>query len=121
MHSAVEMQERVRPYACALVDHHRHRTGSRMTAYVHVADAIGVSTSWVRRLIGRQPIGLAAHEYLNLLAAYTSLCERIEQQAEHERMLTRALKGQADEAIQSALGMARRVSRQEESGAEKAP
>ena len=117
MHSAVQMQDRVRPFACALIDYQHRRTGSRMAAYDRVADETGVSSSWLRRLVGRAHLDLAAHEYLNILAAYASLCERIERQTEHERQITLALKGDADAAIEGALGVGLRGFRTEESGA----
>jgi hypothetical protein len=56
-----------------------------MTAYERVASTIGVSASWLRKLIGRQSVELAAHEYLNIALAYRKLCERIEAEAENNR------------------------------------
>lgn len=116
MFSSVDMLEKARPFASALVEHQERRTGSRMAAYEGVASWVGVSSSWLRKLLGRQPVDLGAHEYLNIVHAYRSLCERIEERAAHERQLATALRGQADEAIQSALGVVDRVPGPQESG-----
>ncbi len=113
--TAETVQEEVRPVARALVEHHEHRIGSRMAAYDAVAELVGVSGSWLRKFIGRQDhIGLGAHEYLNILAAYHSICNRLEAAAKNERAKTAMLHGQTgtrDAAMDSDLGMALRTAR----------
>lgn len=92
-----------RPFAAALVDREERRTGSRMTAYEIVASTVGVSSSWLRKLLGRQPgLIVEAHEFLNIAHAYRSLCERIEAEAQRERALAAALREKADAALASA-------------------
>lgn len=112
--SATDMQERARPFARALVEHQERRTGSRMAAYEGVASWVGVSSSWLRKLIGRQNVDLGAHEFFNLASVYRSVCERIEADAQHQRALAAALRGKADEAMGSGLGVDLRVSGSEE-------
>lgn len=119
MMSSEDMIERARPFAVALVEHQERRTGSRMQAYESVARWCGVSSSWVRKLVGRQQTDLRAHQYLNLLSAYRSLCERLEVEAENERRLLAEMKGRADEALERAMGLADR-SREKAVGGAKA-
>ncbi len=76
-----------------------------MSAYSVVANSLGVSESWLRKLIGRQPVVVAAHEYLNLAALYVRLCERIEAEAEHERRRAAALREAAHAALESHRGV----------------
>ncbi len=110
--TAETVQEKVRPVARALVEHHEHRIGSRMAAYEAVAGLVGVSGSWLRKFIGRQDhIGLGAHELINILAAYHSICNRLEAATKNERAKTAALtRGNKDAAMDSDLGMALRLS-----------
>lgn len=100
MLSADAVLSRTRPVLCALVDRERSRSGSKMTAYARVAAKIGVTASWVRKLIGRQPIGLEAHVYLNIHAAYVRMCERIEAENDHTRQLLAVLEEQSHEALE---------------------
>jgi hypothetical protein len=85
MMTAVDIMNQAHPWAADLVRYEEQRIGSRMTAYERVASTIGVSASWLRKLIGRQSVELAAHEYLNIALAYRKLCERIEAEAENNR------------------------------------
>ena len=103
MLTAVETMDRARPIAVALVDREQRQSLSRRVAYGRVALRIGVSVSWLRKFIGRQPVTLAANELLNLLAAYRRLCERIEAEAEIERQKLLALKDEPNAAFESAL------------------
>ena len=114
--SATDMQDRARPFARALIEHQERRTGSRMATYEGVASWVGVSSSWLRKLIGRQPVDLGAHQFHNLASVYRSLCERIEAERDHERALAAALRGKADEAISSTLGMVERAPGSEAGG-----
>jgi hypothetical protein len=119
--TADDMEERARPVARALVEHHEQLTGSRMAAYEGVAGWIGVSSSWLRKLIGRQDhIALHAHEYSNLVSVYRSVCERIEKAGRHEQAKAALIRGVTTDAIvASHLGMALRLTQSDESGTEK--
>lgn len=117
MLTAPQTAEQARPFAAELVARVERQTGSRMAAYERVASTVGVSARWLRKLIGRQPIELAAHEYLNIVAAYRSLCERIEAEAELERARAAALRRQADEALRGAMAPLAGVAGPPESGA----
>lgn len=87
----------------ALVEQEEDRAGARMTAYEVVARQVGVTASWVRKFIGRQPLVVEAHEYLNIVSAYTRLCERIEVDAELRRQRAAALREDAHAALASAV------------------
>jgi hypothetical protein len=92
MMTAADTMDQARPMASILVEGAQRRLGSRMAAYDRVASSVGVSPSWLRKLIGRQPgLALAAHEFENLKLAYRSFCERIEADAEQERQRYLAL------------------------------
>ena len=67
-------RERLHP----LVQHQERLSGSRMAAYRGVASRIGVSRDWVQRVIGRQPVVIRTHQWINLNTVYHSLCARIE-------------------------------------------
>ncbi len=115
--SAEEMRERVVPVARALVEHHEQQGGSRMAAYEAVGRWVGVSASWLRKLIGRQPIDLGAHEYFNLVSAYRAACERIEKAGEREQAKAALIRGVTTDAIvASHLGMALRLTQTSEGG-----
>ncbi len=116
--TADEMEERARPVARALVEHHERLTGSRMAAYEGVASWIGVSSSWLRKLIGRQPsTALGAHEYINLVSAYRSVCERVEAAGKNERAKAAILRGiTTDAVVASHLGMALRLTQSSSCG-----
>jgi hypothetical protein len=105
MISAADSVDRVRPFAAALVQSEERRRGSRMSAYHAVAQVVGVSESWVRRLLGRRHVVVEHHHALNLASAYRRLCERIEAEAERERQITNALRREADEIVASTAGL----------------
>lgn len=119
MMTAADALSYARPFAAALVERDERTAGSRMAAYEMVAQRIGVSPSWLRKLVGRQPgLVVEAHEYLNIAAAYRRLCERVEAEAERERALAAALREKADAALASAPGMVAGVAREAGAGAE---
>lgn len=101
MMTASDGIDRARPFAEALVEREHRKSGSRMTAYAAVANAVGVSESWLRKLLGRQPVVVAVHEYLNLAAAYDRLCARIEAEELNEKRRTAALREAAHAALAS--------------------
>lgn len=104
MVNATDTVDQTRPFVAALVEREESHTGSRMAAYERVAQMVGVSPSWLRKLLGRQPDvkEIAAHEFLNIAAAYRSLCLRLEAEAERERRKATVLREKADAVIASA-------------------
>ena len=90
MITAADGIDRARPFAAALVEREERRSGSRMSAYAAVARTVGVSESWLRKLLGRQPVVVAVHEYINLASAYVASCERIEAEADRQRRIAAA-------------------------------
>ena len=82
MLSATDAINEIRPIARALVEREERSTNSRMAAYERVASRVGASSSWLRKLVGRQEVALAAHTYENIKQAYRRACERIEHEAE---------------------------------------
>lgn len=121
MITASEIQDKARRDALDLVEHEIRRLGSKMRAYGAVARVVGVSESWVRKLIGRQPVAVAAHEYLNLETARRTLerDNKALEEALHERdnLLARLANCEAvlglsssdgPSSVDHAQGMARR-------------
>jgi hypothetical protein len=106
-----------RPLAVEIVAAKKRATGSKMAAYDRAAEAIGVSASWLRKLIGRQPdVRIDGHELLNLWAvhrrvcgAYERACERVEAAAERERRRTAALEEEFDAALAGGVLVAARA------------
>ena len=88
----------IRPIARALVEREERTTHSRMAAYERVASRVGASSSWLRKLIGRQDVSLAAHTYQNMKLAYARTCERLEAEAEAEKRAFLALGGNHETA-----------------------
>ena len=88
----------IRPIARALVEREERTTHSRMAAYERVASRVGASSSWLRKLIGRQDVSLAAHTYQNMKLAYARACERLEAEAEAEKRAFLALGGNHETA-----------------------
>jgi hypothetical protein len=83
----IRVAEISRSAAVALVDREWRRSGSRMVAYDRVSQMIGMSSEWVRAFTGgrlKEP-GLTVG--FNLMMIYRSVCERVEQAAEHERQI----------------------------------
>lgn len=105
MMTAADTLDRARPFAAAMVEREERRTGSRMSAYEIVGQSVGVTASWLRKLIGRQPLVVEHHEFLNLAAAYRRICERVEAEAEIERRKLAVLRGQADAALEGIVGV----------------
>lgn len=100
------MLNRARPFAAGLVEREERRTGSRMAAYERVSEMVGVSGSWLRKLLGRHDgLMMEAHEFLNIAAAYRRVCERIEAERDREREMFLALRGDADAALESTGGL----------------
>ena len=87
----------------ALVEREARRVGSRSVAYEHVAQMVGVSSSWVKKFLldtgeVKEPrITL----FQNIRAAYGQLCERVEHENEQDERRLRVLKGQIDAVTES--------------------
>jgi hypothetical protein len=86
-----------RSAANSLVERAERQTGSRMAAYVTVAQTVGTSAEWLRKFIN----GSEAKEPKwtvgwNLLDQYNRICNRVEHEIETERQQIRTLKGQID-------------------------
>jgi len=81
-----------------LVAIEKRKHGSQSLAYYDVAQLIGSSSSWVQKFIRDsgevkppcQPL------LLRISAAYTDLCNRVEQQNKRDEMRLRELKGKID-------------------------
>jgi hypothetical protein len=120
--------EETRRKANELVERAERQTGSKMSAYEQVASMVGVSSSWLRHLIGRQPdIDLkSALKVFNIAAAYDRVCARVETAAAHEQELAAEFRRQVDAADQSNAGMVAPLARPEAlatdgGGAQEAP
>jgi hypothetical protein len=101
MLTAADTLDHARVCAEPLVDNAKRRLGSRMKAYADVASSVGGTASWMRKLLGRQPdVEIEAHQYLNIVSAYRTLCERVEAQAERERQRRAELMEKADAALE---------------------
>ena len=103
MLSATDAINEIRPIARALVEREERSTNSRMAAYERVASRVGASSSWLRKLVGRQEVALAAHTYENIKQAYRRACERIEHEAEADKRAFIAL-GANNYAADQSLG-----------------
>jgi hypothetical protein len=104
-------RERLHP----LVQYQERLSGSRMAAYRGVANRIGVTQRWVQRVIGREPVIIQAHQWINLNAAYRGLCERIEADAQHKRHLAAQLRRGRDATHEGIVEMDSGLSRIKES------
>lgn len=104
MLSAADTIDQARPFVTRLVERYERETGSKMVAYERIASTIGVTPSWLRKLVGRDASirEMAAQEYLNIVLAYRALCERIEASAAHDRAVAAAIRREANAALASA-------------------
>lgn len=79
-----------RSRARELVARAERKTGSRMLAYQRVAQSIGVSAEWLRRLVNdysaKEPRAAA---FENIRLAYEDFCNRVEQEnrADEQRLM----------------------------------
>jgi hypothetical protein len=106
MLTATQSVDQARSLSAALVERAERATRSRMAAYEQVASMVGVSSSWLRKLIGRQPgLSIEAHEFLNIAEAYRSICRRIEAEAELERLRFLAIGREADATAEGARNL----------------
>jgi hypothetical protein len=111
MRTAADTLNEAHPIVASLVDLAQRRAGSRMTAYHDVARSIGQSASWVRKLVGRQPVAIERHVFENIANAYRSACQRIEAERDLERARFLALGKvlhEIDQGGATEMGMAKR-------------
>jgi hypothetical protein len=99
MSSAAITSALTRSAAYSLVERAERQTGSRMAAYVMVAQTVGTSAEWLRKFIN----GSEAKEPTwtigwNLLDHYNKICNRVEQEIETERCTIQTLKREIDAA-----------------------
>jgi hypothetical protein len=93
-----------RSRANALVERAERQTGSRMAAYEMVAQTIGASPGWLRKLIkGYEAKEPRATLYENIRANYEAFCNRVEQENEIDEARLRLL-AEVPNAIDKGLG-----------------
>ena len=78
----------VRPMLDEMVTAQETAVGGRMEAYQVVGRWLGVEGTWVRRLLGRQKVGVSGDRLLAITAAYRRHCERVERRAAESRAAT---------------------------------
>lgn len=118
MNGSAEIVDTTRAMAAALVARAERETGSRMSAYERVAARVGVSASWCRKFIAGDPSAkrVSFVAGLNIVEQYRRLCERIEAEAEIERVRADALMRDFDAATAGALDVVALVSTAKASG-----
>ncbi len=82
----------IRPCAEALVERARRRLGSKMEAYRYVAEANGISVTWLRKFLSEEPMSIGAHKGFSLLISFLEMCDQLEQDLELERKRIAELK-----------------------------
>ncbi len=94
MMTAAAITNITRERANALVERAERRTGSRMAAYEVVAQAVGVSPGWLRKLVkGYEAKEPRATIFENIRANYEAFCNRVEQENELDEARLRLLAG----------------------------
>lgn len=83
-----DAREVVRPLLDEMVSHQEAVVGGRMEAYQVVGRWLGVEGTWVRRLLGRQKVGVSGDRLLAIVAAYRAHCARVEARAAATRAAT---------------------------------
>lgn len=101
MVTATQVQDEILPKLSKLVRLAQAGTGSKMTAYDAVGRRIGASGSWVRKFLGRQPVGLDGHVLLNIGTAYARLCTSIEAAADAAEASNALLREDLHAALQA--------------------
>lgn len=94
MISSATITSLTRDRASALVERAERKTGSRMSAYETVAQSIGVSPGWLRKLIkGYEAKEPRATIYENIRLSYEAFCNRVEQENQIDEARLRLLAG----------------------------
>lgn len=84
-----------RSAAATMVQRRERDSGSRMVVYEQVASMIGVSSSWLRKFIGRSPDAKPSLVTgFNILALYDRMCARVESEINNERAKIDALRNE---------------------------
>lgn len=104
MITAASITSLTRSRANALVERAERQTGSRMAAYEMVAQTVGVSPGWLRKLIkGYEAKEPRATIFENIRASYEAFCNRVEQENEIDEARLRLLAGNPNASYQSPL------------------
>lgn len=104
MISAVMVSNLTKARAHALVERAERQTGSRMAAYEMVAQTVGVSPGWLRKLIkGYEAKEPRATIFENIRVSYESLCSRVEHENELDEQRLRLLARKPNEIDQGFL------------------
>jgi hypothetical protein len=99
MNSAASITDATRLALSVLVDREEKRIGSRDIAIDAVARTVGSSASWVKKFISKSPevkeprITL----FVNIRAAYETVCARVEQEHRNELLKITKLLGELNE------------------------
>lgn len=122
MSSAAIASGLTRSAANALVERAERQTGSRMAAYVVVAQTVGTSAEWIRKFIN----GSEAKEPKwtvgwNLIDHYNRICTRVEQEHDKERLLIQTLKREIDAVTSPVARMVEIAARAETPAAQITP
>ena len=83
--TAEGLRKLAKTLAEALVERARRQVGSKMEAYRYVAEATGVSVTWLRKLLSDEPMTLYAHKGFSILITFLEMCDQIERDLELER------------------------------------
>lgn len=89
----------------AMVERESRRVGSRIVAYHNVSQMVGLSPSWIRKFLSdrgevKEP---RITIFQNIRAAYSNLCERVEQENRADEVRLRSIRGELD-AITEGFG-----------------
>ncbi|GJD41344.1 hypothetical protein [Methylobacterium bullatum] len=103
----------VTPRLSLLVKRAEYATGSRMLAYANVARAVGTSASWVRKVLGNQPVAEPSWRVVtNLINEYEAACARLEEDVAAEKARFLALSRESHAVVKAEdrpLGAAKSV------------
>lgn len=93
--------------AATMVQRHERSAGSRMVAYEQVASMVGVSSSWLRKFVGRNPDAKPSLVTgFNILALYDRMCLRVESEIANERAKLAALRNEIHAATSTVTRLA---------------
>lgn len=98
MSSASTVTDATRSALDILVDREERRIGSRDLAFENIAQLVGASSSWLKKFIGRSDEVKEPRLtlFLNIRAAYETMCNRVEQEQQAELANITLLKREID-------------------------
>ncbi len=102
--AAVEARTAFRDRIAEMVRDHETRVGSRMLAYRTVGRLLAVSDTWVRRLIGGQPVRIDLETVSAADTAYAAHCARLEARAAARLEAAARRSGESDALLASLRG-----------------